>query len=1116
MSSLVFSHVLHAFGWEGRFELLDRIGAGAMGQVWRAREVPSERPVALKFLDPARSGDEQTLARLEIEGETLTRLRDAGAHDNIVPILDFQISDQHACLVMEFIPGLNLKNWCSTHQLGLRERVKLIAQVARAAGWFHGLGVIHRDLKPANILVSAVTHQPVIVDFSIAKQDEGLTLTLTNEALGTAPYMAPEQFDRRRAPVSPATDVYALGATLYELLTQVHPHPGDLTQVVRRHAEEIRPAPPSALNPEVLPDLECIILKALSLRPSDRYADGIALADDLDRFLAGEPVKARPLSLATRLVRHARRKPALTAALAACVVLGAFALWNMRHEAAQLERFTLETRLTTAMQQEIWSESSLADAEGTLNTLVQRDADLATTLRQRLQLDVIHDIESRLQQPHLHEDDFAWLQSTTEWLQPRLPEQASHLKSLITDRAGRWETLAELRPPFADLQGLFPRSNVVAVEGLLHALHAKPSSEPPPIVITDEVSLPMEIECTFVAEGNTFHHILLDFTHQSTNLVLHLYKVQYTRSSQLALMGLESADPRGYVLYWAYNGDFHQGVHIPDTHLLDQPFRMTLHIERERAEATLNGRWPLRLISPFALGTSDRANGCRIYWPSDIGLQNLTLRTRRADVVSPLEEADLLAAQGQWAPARRLYENLRGDPQVGSEADFKIAQCLWQEGEKATARAQWQKFIPASSSPWRDRSLLHLAMHSLLDREWTTAMRYLHLLPAHIPPSALGQLDIQLSRDLTDLLVNTSLSLAPPYTDRAAVAGVTQAFQVLQTPPLDLANRLGMAHHFARQDEQARALYASGLNSRDVVLSQPDGPLAAWNCLDQWCRLGPSENDNQLTAALELWKGTTNGRAIWHMERARLAARAGDMRSATAHIRDAREVTPEKLDNRLHTSLWLIEGMLHRQQGNEDKAQLAWQQGRQIAATVAMRHPLHLFDSLLLHSLTEGWDPKTAGVVLTTLASRHLSKEDRPAAQAAFDTVFLRDPAWLTTFNAALQSEEGRKFAADYVLCRQPPRELAQQYYRLLFEHYFLSTAFPDATPEQSTRVRHIVDTLVTEMTMNPGGKIEHLYAYLRACNDRAAAQTLFDPTHPYSPNLIENLKWLLQQRHAR
>ena len=1111
LSDLNSSHLLAPFGWSHRFDDLQSIGSGAMGQVWRAKETATGRIVALKLLDPARSGDEQTLARLEIEGETLTRLREAGAHENVVPILDFKITEEHACLVMEYVPGLNLKNWCSTYQSSLTERVKLIAQVARAAGWFHGLGVVHRDLKPTNILVHAITHQPVIVDFSIAKQDAALTLTLTNEALGTAPYMAPEQIDRARGDIAPATDVYALGATLYELLTQVHPHPGDFTQVVRRHAEEVRPASPSALNPEVPRDLECLILKALSHRPADRYADGIALADDLDRFLAGEPVKARPLPLVTRVLRRARRKPALTAALAACVVLGGMVLWNGQRQAAQRERFILESRLTSAMQQEIWNERSLADAEATLSSLVQHDADLATTLRQRLQQDVVHDMEARLQQNHLRDDDFTWLQSTAEWLKPRLPQQASHLQSLITERAGRWETQAELRPPFADKQGLFPRSHVGVVKGLLHSLHTEPNKTPG-IVITDAISVPMEIECTFVASGDTFHHIALGFLHANAVIELALYKAKHT-SVRRSISSTE-IDPESYILYLIQNGEYKHGLHLPDTRLLDQPFRLTLRLERERAEATLNGSSSLRLDSPFALGSVQPHNFCRISWPADVGLQHLALRTRRADAVSPLEEADLLATQGQWAAARRRYENLRGDPQFGSEADCKIAQCLWREGEKAAACAQWETFIPKPSSPWRDRSLLHLSMHSLLGQEWTAAARYLHLLPEHLSPSLVRQLDSQLNIALSDLLVTTSLGIHQPRIDPVAVSAITLAAQRLETPPLALANRLGMPLHFTGQDTQARMLYATGLNSRDDFSQSPDSFIAAANCLDQWCRLSPSENDSTLTTALARWQVTINGQALGRMEQARVAARAGNLRQAIAHIRKAREQPPEKLDNRLHTSLWLLEGMLYRIQKDEAKAQQAWQKGRQIASTVTMRHPLHLFDSLLLHSLTQSWTRQNAGEVLPTLASRHLAEKDRPAAQVAFEAAFLTDPAWLTTFNGVLQSEEGRKFAEDYVLCRQPPRELFQQLYHLLLEHYFLSTAFSQATPEQRTHVRQIVEMLVTEMAQNPRGEIEHLYAYLQAWNDLAASRTLFDQTYPYSPSLIGNLRWLLEQRH--
>ncbi len=1118
MSDLPHHALLSPFGWAQRFEMVERIGAGAMGQVWRAREIATDRIVALKMIDPARCGDEQILARLEIEGETLTKLRAAGQHEHVVPILDFKVTAEHACLVMEFIPGLNLKKWCSTHQLSLQDRVRFIAQVARASGWFHDLGIVHRDLKPANILVSAVTRQPVIVDFSIAKVEDTLTLTLTNEALGTAPYMAPEQFDRRRGPISPASDVFALGATLYELLTQVHPHPGDFPQIMQRLADEVRPAPPSALNPAIPRDLESIILKALSHRPQDRYTNGTALADDLESFLTGEPVKARPLPLATRLLRRARRKPALTAALAACLVLGGIALWNVQRRASQRERFTLESKLTAAMQDATpWTAADLEAGEAALAVLNTYDPARAAAMRQRLHEDIVHDMESTLSQNHLRDDDFVWLRGTAAWLRPRLPDHAARLEKLITERAGRWQTRAELRPPFAAMQGLFPRSHVHVVDGLLHARQADPSDPvtlPIVQVIASAVSVPMEIDGLFLPPGEAFRQIAIEFNYGTAEVEIYFCKVGHANDSILKNAGYPSPDPKACLLLFHLNKVFQRALLVPDTQLLEKPFRLTLRVEREWAEATLNDQWHLRLDSPFALGSIQPKNSCRLVWTPDIGLKELTLRTRRSDTASPLEQADLLAGQGQWAAARRLYENLLGDPQSGSEADCKIAHCLWAEGDHATALLRWGKIAQSPPSAWRDRSLLQLVILSLLSHDWESTTRYLPLLPEHLPLSTLGQIDSQLSQDLTSFLVVIGMGIAQPRTDPAQVRLITQVYQIMQTPALVLANRLGMVHHFAHQDEQAKDLFQKGLSIRDSFSQHADALIAAANCLDQWCRLVPSEKDNLLFTALGRWSGTFDGRAIGHMEKARRAARKGNIPDALTLIQLARQGMPEKLDNRLYTSLWLLEGMLHRLQGTEDKAQLSWRKGRQTAATVTMRHPLHLFDSILLHSLTRSWDRETAGDVLTTLASRHLSKAERPTAEDAFNQTFLTDPAWLTTFNTALQKERGRKFAEDYALCLDPPRELVQRYYRLLFEHYFLSTAFPKATPEQSTRVRQIVDTLVTEMSMNPRGEMAHLHAYLRAWNDPAAAKTLFESNYPYSPALIESLKWLLQQRH--
>jgi len=369
-------------------------------------------------------------------------------------------------------------------------------------------------------------------------------------------------------------------------------------------------------------------------------------------------------------------------------------------------------------------------------------------------------------------------------------------------------------------------------------------------------------------------------------------------------------------------------------------------------------------------------------------------------------------------------------------------------------------------------------------------------------------------------LVFLGMGLARPRQDPSLLRQASQIFRLLKTPPLQLANRLGMVHHFAQLDQEARELYISGLNHLANVNEFKDGLTAATNSLDQWCRLTPSETEPLLADRLLQWKNHLKGgetiQAVWHMEQARKSGRAKNFREAIGFIREARKGSPENLDNRVHTSIWLLEGMLYDLEGAQDKAMQAWQKARDVAATVTRKHPLHLFDSVMIHSLAQSWDLNTAGKVLSQLASRHIRGPESSTAQGAFNQTFLSDPAWLTTFNSVLQSERGRQFAEDYTLCREPPRDLVQRYYRLIFEHHFLSTAFPHATSEQTSRVRQTVDQLVTEMSMNPRGEVAHLHDYLRAWSNRATAQGFCEKEYPYSPALIENMKWLLQQRHPK
>ncbi len=1111
--------LLLPFGWESRFEVQERIGSGAMGHVWRAVQVADGRVVALKLLDPSRCGDEQTLARLEIEGQTLMRLRKEGEHEHVVPIVDFKITDAHACLVMEFIPGLNLKKWCSTHNLGLQDRVRLIAQVARAAGWFHGLGVIHRDLKPANILVSAITHQPVIVDFSIAKVEDTLTLTLTNEALGTAPYMAPEQFDRRRGDISSATDVYALGATLYELLTQVHPHPGEFMVVIQRHTEEIRPARPSALNPAVPKDLDSILLKALSHRPEDRYVDGIALANDLDRFLAGRPVAARPISRLTHLARTIRRKPALSAALVACLVLGAFSAWNVRHRLVERQLFTLEARVTAAMQSPVWLPHELVKAEADLDALALLDAAKADRVRGRLIKDVAADVAAVLQRAHLKKADLAWLDDAIRWLQPQAPSEAGRLQSLLQDRTNRWEVLAELHPPFAETRGFFPGSVLRQEQGMLFPPIKEGSTSAQTIVVQERITLPLEMKTIFQVNPATFESIALGVTLGIPSTVAVLCRTSKATPQVLAAVASTAAvSPDGFLLLISHNKVLQKIIPIPDASLLEKDLRLTLTVEPKRAEMVINERWSLMVDLDFGLSSTASSNKCHIGWPPGAGLKDLMLSIRPQDSASPLERADLLVLQSRWPEARRLYDTVQGDPEYGAEARYKVAHCLRRMGEEVPAMELWSRLCQEPPGPWHDRAAYQLWAHTAFKHGLPTAAPLVAGLPKSVSRSVIREFGSGMHEWLVDTYVKEGMSVGLLHVDPQRISNAVRVCRILQISAAQLANRFALACHFARLDQEWDGMLKAALANPAACQASPEELLAGTNCLDQWCRLTLSERNPDLVAAMKLWqhqlpKDPTVG-CIGSMEQARRAARSADFPPAATHAEAACQRAGA--DDRKLVSARLLEGMIHRMRGVEPQAQESWNKALQMADTVALKSPMFLCDRVLLHSLTQTWTLQNATEVLLPLITKHLKGSARASLQTQMLSTFLAQPAFIASLNEVLQDERGRRLVEGHALCQILPREVIHRYYVLMFERWFLRTL--DAAslpPAQIARVQNAASLLVTEMAMNDRAESTDLFDFVRAWADPVVAREVLAKDHPYTPALVDELKWLLTRRYS-
>jgi uncharacterized protein (TIGR03067 family) len=304
----------------GPYLIEQRLGSGGMGSVYRAlREDAYRQQVALKVIRPGLD-TEEVLRRFRTERQVLADL----PHPHIARLLDGGTTDDgRPYLVMEYIDGEPLDRYCEQHQLGTRERVELLRAVCGAVQHAHERGVVHRDLKPGNVLVTA-DGTPKVTDFGLAKRlaggAEDASPTQSGAILGTPSYMAPEQAGGKRAEVGAAADVYALGAILYELLTGRPPFQAEtpLDTLLKVISDE--PAPPSRLRANVPRDIETICLKCLSKEPARRYASAANLAEDLGRFLAGQPIQARPVGRVARLWRWCRRRPLVAALITALVV----------------------------------------------------------------------------------------------------------------------------------------------------------------------------------------------------------------------------------------------------------------------------------------------------------------------------------------------------------------------------------------------------------------------------------------------------------------------------------------------------------------------------------------------------------------------------------------------------------------------------------------------------------------------------------------------------------------------------------------------------------------------------------------------------------------------------
>jgi serine/threonine-protein kinase len=376
------------------YEIFHELGRGGMGVVYKARQTGLQRLCALKMILGGAHATSEAATRFLTEAAAIAKLQ----HPNIVQIYHIGEADGLPFFELEFVPGGSLEKSLDGTPWSPKKAADMAEKLALAMGEAHRQGIVHRDLKPGNVLLTR-DGSPKITDFGLAKaMDSETGVTRTESILGSPSYMAPEQAEGRTKEASPETDVYALGAILYELITGRPPFRGATLLETLEHVKHAEPVPPSRLVPNVPRDLETICLKCLSKEPEKRYRTADELAGELRSFLDDKPIKARPISRPARAVRWCRRNPRDAALVGLLTLLPFILAFGASFAAYRIsrERDRAEEQRKIADQQKQIAERNEGIAKA--NAEEARKAQAEATKQANLALNTIYDVVTKAEE----------------------------------------------------------------------------------------------------------------------------------------------------------------------------------------------------------------------------------------------------------------------------------------------------------------------------------------------------------------------------------------------------------------------------------------------------------------------------------------------------------------------------------------------------------------------------------------------------------------------------------------------------------------------------------------------------------------------------------------------
>ena len=718
------------------YEVLEFVARGGMGVVLKARHTVLDRLAAVKLPLAERLESAHSRERFLREARAAAHLR----HPHICPIYEVGGTDARPFIAMAFIEGETLRDWAKANPPSPRRAAEMMSLLARAVGYAHEHGVVHRDIKPTNVMVDAETDEPVLTDFGLAKEltAEGPQMTHAGSVVGTPAYMAPEQAAGDTDAVGPATDVYALGAVLYELLCGRPPFLGNKVEILYR-VQVAAPMAPRKLNPRVHRDLETICLKALAKVREERYASAVALAEDLERFSAGEPILARRAPWPARVwrtVRRRRRGVAAAAVVAAVVGLAAWLTLGARTAGRVAE---LRQEIQAGMAAEDWTASHLELVEARVGELERLDPALGAEARATVHERFEGRIRDSLRRSVLDGSDVAAIEERIELLGSRAPELVPGLRKALDERLRRWQPLFELKAPFDGLQAVFGSGASAVVSGEVLRRSGK-AAEGLLTRVRCRGNVQLEAECSASWEGAHRVGLALNARAGGKGRPARGYTFEVRAMAPPRAPGEQRAaaeEREGPISFAEARGGggrarlviLRDGVVLRSRFeamgsIAEGPVHLTAGRDGDEVLFQVNDLPPLRFRDAFAI-VGENAGVFGLVWPESVELRRVRA-SQQALAVAPsaLERGDALYSSGSTAEALAFYRQEAiggGEAAFRREARYKEAVCLVGLQRAGEAVGIFEELTVAGDERWSPLGACQLWLIRVRQGRWDEA-----------------------------------------------------------------------------------------------------------------------------------------------------------------------------------------------------------------------------------------------------------------------------------------------------------------------------------------------------------------------------------------------------------